>query len=139
AVNLAGEARVVAEGLGGAGNVDVRGLEQGLAVVERLELGELFGMLLDQVGDLEQEAGARMRSQIGPLKVLEGLARVLDGLVHVGLVTLGDQRQNLLISRVESLESFAGFRRHPFAVDEKFFGRALEELERCARLGAASG
>ena len=82
-------------------------------------------VLIDQRGNLQQEVRARMRAECSPLALFVGFARVLDGLVHVGLVALGDERQHLLVGRVEGLESLAGLRRHPLSIDEKFLGALL--------------
>ena len=75
-------------------------------------------MLLDQIGNLEQVAGALMRPHLRPRALFECLARRLDGLVDVGLVALGNQRENFLGGRVERLEGLAGFGRDPFAADQ---------------------
>ena len=65
---LVGPARVVEEVGGDQRQVDVAGLADRLAVVDRLEHGQLAGPLLEQPGDAEQvlaPLGARAASTTG--------------------------------------------------------------------------
>ena len=65
-VELVGPARVVEEVRRGQGDVDVAGLADRLAVVQRLEDGELAGALLQQPGDAEQVLAAVGRAHRAP-------------------------------------------------------------------------
>ena len=57
AFDLVGPARIVAQGVGDAAHVALR-VGDRLAAVERLERGQLVGVLLDQVGQLEEQPAA---------------------------------------------------------------------------------
>ena len=61
-----------------------------LAVVERFQSGQLFVVLLDQVGELVEQSAALAGVHLPPGAFLERLAGGLDGHVDVGLVPLGD-------------------------------------------------
>ena len=64
-------------------------------------------MLLDQVGELEQELLALIGLELAPRSV-EGAPRRGDGAVDVLGVALGDRRQQLAGRRVAALEGLAG-------------------------------
>ena len=64
-------------------------------------------MLVDKLRNLQQEVRARVRAEARPLAFLVRLPRMLDGLVDVGLVALGDECEHLLVGGVEGLESLA--------------------------------
>ena len=66
-----------------AGDIDRGGDALGLAVVDRLELGELVGMRFEQIGELVDHHLARDRRQAGPAAVVEGGAGGGDGAVDV--------------------------------------------------------
>ena len=61
-----------------------------LAAVERFERGQLLGVLLDQVGQLEHEPAAVGGVHLPPGAGFQRLAGGLDGPVDVGLVAFGD-------------------------------------------------
>ncbi len=83
----------------------VRGPRDGerLAVVQRLELGQLIGVLEDQVPDPPDEAAALRRGHRAP-RALEGLAGRPYRTVDVLDVTLGDPGEGLAGRRVGRLE-----------------------------------
>src|SRR5207245_7647690 len=97
-------AGVVAEGLGAGRDVDVAALGEGLAVVERLELRQLVAVLLDQVGDLEEQALALTRVHARPSAVVERAARGARSAIDVLLVALRDPREHLARGGVDGLE-----------------------------------
>ena len=67
-----------------------------------------------------------MRTHRRPFAFFEGFARGLDGLVDIGLVAFGDQRQDFLVGRVDSFEGFARLGGDPFAADEQLLGLSQE-------------
>ena len=117
AVEFGHPAGVVTEGLGGGRDVDVPALRERLPVVERLELRQLVAVLLDQVGDPEQQT----------LAVVEGSTRRPHGAVDVLLVALRDPRQHLSGGGVERLERLARRRLDPLAVDQHLPHRCADE------------
>ena len=87
-----------------------------LADVLRLQLGQLFGVVLDRGCELEQRLGALARSGLEPLGQ-RGLRR-LDGAVDVGLRPARDLGDRLARGGVQHLHRAALDRVHPFAADE---------------------
>ena len=74
----------VAEVVGGQGNVGVEGLAHGLAVVPGLGDGEQFQVLLDALGDLQQDVRTLLHRGTAPgvgggVGGVEGLVDVLGG------------------------------------------------------------
>ena len=90
-------------------------------------------MAFNQIGDLEQVAGALMRPHRMPFAALESLACGFYGFVHVGLVAFRNPAENFFIGRIDRLEGLAGFRGNPLAVDQKFLGRVFQKLAYCGR------
>jgi hypothetical protein len=80
---------------GGAGHVDRAGHALGLAHVDRLELGQLVGMRVDQVGDRVHGLLAHDRRQVAPAAVVERGARGGDGTVDVLVGRLDEARDHL--------------------------------------------
>ena len=119
AVDLVGPAGVVAVGLDGQRQVGVERIAVGLAVVERFEGGQLFLVLLDEVGELVEQPAAFGGAHLRPGAFLEGLAGGLDGEIDVGLVALGDLADGLAGGGVEGGEGLAGDAVEPFAADEQ--------------------
>ena len=130
-LELVGPAGVVEEVRGHQRDVDVAGLLDRLAVVDRLEHGQLAGALLDDAGDPVEVLGAlaaghpRPGPRVGPPR---GLHRRVD----VGLVGLGDLGEHLLGGRVDGLER-AAVAVDELAVDEQTVRRL--DVDDAARLG----
>ena len=83
AVNLRRQAAVVLEAGRDVGDVEL-GLDDRLAGVARLELGQLVGAVADDLRELEQDAAAVLRRRVLPRPVVERRARGLHGAVDVG-------------------------------------------------------
>src|SRR5690349_20882645 len=92
---LIGPAGVIAERLDRHPDVDLR-LEQRLAVVLGLDLGDLPGALLEQFRDAIEQLAAPPGGEITPVLRLEAGARRLHGRVHLRLARLGDLGERLL-------------------------------------------
>ena len=138
-VELVGPARVVEEVRGGERQVDVAGLLDRLAAVERLEDGELPGPLLQQAGDAVQVLGPLLARQVPPTRLV-GLAGGGDGEVDVLLPGLGDHGQLLLGGRVDRREVVAGAGLDPLAVDEQPVGvPQRDDRRRLERRGVVEG
>ena len=135
ALHLGGPAGEVAEQLGGDADVAAGGREA-LAVVERLELGELLGALVDQVADAPQQVRALARGHPRPRRAgLEGVAGGDDGAVGVDGRGLGDLDEDLLGGRVDGVEGLAVLRVDPLAVDQELPGRGEERGDGGEELG----
>jgi hypothetical protein len=100
------------------GDIDGAGERQGFAIVQRLELGELLGVLLNEVGELPDEARPLGREHAAPRAGLERRAGGLDGFVDVGRAPLGDLGDGLSHGGVEGGEGPAGGGLEPLAADE---------------------
>ncbi len=85
-------------------HVDVAGLLDRLAVVDRLQHRELAAALLDDPGDPEQVLGTLATGHPPPDPAM-GSTGGLHRSVDVGLVGLGDLRQDLLGRRADRLEA----------------------------------
>lgn len=85
------------------GQVGAFGDREGLAVVEALDVGELLGVFLDEVGQAEEAAGAEGGVDTPP--ALEALFGGFDGVVDVddgGVWHLGDDLARGGVADVES-------------------------------------
>ena len=127
ALDLGGPAGHVVEQV--RGQRHVRGLGHGerLAVVQRLELGELVLVLEDEVTDAPDDPAPVRRGHPAPRAGLEGRAGRADGPVDVLRVSFGDPGQGLAGRRVGRLEGPARRRVHPLPVDEQL-PRGRDEL-----------
>ena len=98
-----------------------------LAVVERLELGQLVGVLEDEVADLPDEPAPVGRGHPAPRAVVEGLAGRAHGPVDVFRVPLGHVGEGLSGGRVGSRERPSRRRVGPLSIDEQLLrgGREL--------------
>ncbi len=130
-LELVGPAGVVEEVRRDDRDVDVARLLDRLAVVERLEDGELAAALLDDARDPVEVLGALAARHPRP-DARVGAARGLDGGVDVGLVGLGDLGEHLLGRGADRLERRA-VTVDELAVDEQPVGRL--EVDDRARLG----
>ena len=118
ALDLVGPAGVVAERVDRADHVAARVADR-LAAVDRLELREFLGVLLDQVGELEHQLTAVGGVHLGPRPLLEGGAGGLDGAVHVGRRRRRHLGQHVAGRGVERLERAAAGRIDELVVDEQ--------------------
>ncbi len=83
---------------------------QGLAVVQGLEHGQLLGVLLHQVRQLEENAAAFPPAHLAPRPALKGVPGGLDRQIDVFLVGRRHFRNDLLRPRVDRLEGLAAQR-----------------------------
>ena len=94
-----------------------------LAVVERLELGELVGVRFQEIAELpDQLARARPASMRRPRAAFERPPRRRDRAVDVGRVALRDVGDRLLGRRILDREGLAGHGVDPCAVDQQLLG-----------------
>ncbi len=89
-----------------------------LALVERLELGELVDVLLDEVGHLPQQPRPLRRHHVAPGSGLEGAPRRRDCAIDVDRIAGRHLPQHCAGGGVQSLERAAGSGFDPAAVDE---------------------
>jgi len=104
-VDLRRRTAVVAIDLAHERDVDILALGERLSVVERLELGKLLAVLLDQVGEREQATPARGGGHRAP-GAFERCASSPDRAVDVlgtGLVDFADRLAGGRIDRREGL------------------------------------
>ena len=130
-VQLVGPACVVEEVGSDQRKVDVARLADGLAVVQRLEDGQLARPLLDQARDPE-EVLAPVSAAHRPPGALVGVARGPHRPVDVLAAGLGDLREDLLRRRVDRLEGRAPDGVGELAVDEQAVRRG--DVDDAARL-----
>ena len=117
---------------GGERHVDVAGLADRLAAVERLGDRELAGALLQDPRDPEEVLRPLRGRDLGPA-VLESVAGRLDGERDVLLPRLRDLEELLLARRGDRREPLARARLDLLAADEEAV--ALPDLDDVARLG----
>jgi ParB family chromosome partitioning protein len=138
-LQLVGPARVVEEVGSDQGQVDVAGLADRLAVVDRLEDGQLAGPLLHQPGDAEQVLGPLAAGHRAPHLLVRG-AGGGDGPVDVGGAGGHDLGEDLLGGRVHGLERRAVDRVHELAADEQpVAGRDVDDAARLGRRRVLEG
>ena len=115
ALERASRAGEEAEVVGREGHL-VAGDRHRLADVAGLELGQLVGVLLDQVGQLQQELGAVLGRLRGPLR--PGLLGRRHGALDILLPAARHLGDHLTRGRVEHLHRLARRRLDPLAADE---------------------
>ena len=129
ALDLGGPARHVVEQVGGQRHIGRLGDSEWLAVVQRLQLGELVGVLQDEVADPPDDAAPLGRGHPAPRPLLERLARGPDSPVDVLGAALGDPGERLPGGGVGRLERLARRRIGPLPVDEQLPGGGDECLD----------
>lgn len=92
-LNLVGPSSVVSQNTSDHSNV-VLGQGDGLSVVQRLDSGESIKVLLDQLGELDEQLATVLWADLGPW-ALKGGAGSLDSNVDILLGGLGDGANNL--------------------------------------------
>ena len=88
-------------------------------VVERLELRELTGALLEHVAHLPQDLGPFRGRQLAPHAAIEGPTGGGHRAVDILGARFGDPCQNMARRRVERLERFSARRLDPASTDEE--------------------
>jgi hypothetical protein len=101
----------------------------GLAVVERLQLGELVGVRQDQVADPPDEPASLRWGQLAPGAIVERRAGGADRPVDVLGVALGHLGEHLPGGRVRGLERLARCRGYRLPADEQLPGDSDEILD----------
>jgi hypothetical protein len=117
-LELVRPARVVEEVRRRERQVDVAGLTNRLAAVERLEHGELARALLEDARDAEQVLGPLARGEVRP-PVREPVAGGADREVDVLGARIGDLRQRLLVTRRHARGKLRRAGLDPLAADEE--------------------
>lgn len=117
ALNLVGPAAIVSQAASAAGNIDVLGHAEGLAVVQCLDCSEEVGILLKELGEFHEKLSAVLGCLFSPWAV-EGFACGGDGNVDILLGCLLDGTDNLLGGRVNDVEGLAVDRLYELVVDE---------------------
>ncbi|MEA2869466.1 MAG: hypothetical protein QOE39_4181, partial [Bradyrhizobium sp.] len=87
------------------------------AHIERVELRKLLEILLDEIGELEQQVLPLERLDLAPWS-FEGAARRGNRAVDVFRVAFGNGREQFAGGGVVRLEALAGSGVDPFAVDQ---------------------
>ena len=100
-----------------------------LAVVQRLELGQLVGVLEDQVADPPDDPAALRRAHPAPRALVERAARGPHSPVDVLGIALGDPGERLPGRGVGGLERLARRRVAPLPVDEQLSRGADEGFD----------
>ena len=130
ALDLRRPARHVMKQVGGQGDVRRLRDRQRLAVVERLEHGQLVSVPLDQIADAMDDLAALGRRHPAPARalVVKAPASRSNGKLDVLGCAVRHAPETLLSRRVERLEGLPARRLDPFAVDQQTAGRANEVL-----------
>src|SRR6516162_119862 len=89
----------------------------GLAVVDRFDLGEFVAVFLEQFGKLPQQFAAPGWRNLAPWPLVERLAGGFNGTVHIRAVGFRDLHENRAGSRVIDGKGFARGRFDQLAVD----------------------
>ena len=138
-LELVGPAGVVEEVRRRQGDVDVAGLPDGLAVVERLEHGELPRALLQEAGDPVEVLRPLAAGHLAPRPV-EGGAGSADGTVDISGARFAHLAERLLGGGVERREESPLGAVHELAADEQAVGRGdPHDLTRLGRCGVLEG
>ena len=112
----------VANGFGDFWQVDVQHIADGFAHVQRLQQGQLVGVLLNQVGKLEKNLHARSRCQTAPSPVVPGPQATGHGGVYVGGLAFGHFCNQRAIGWVDAVKRGPVLRRHITPVQKQTGG-----------------
>ena len=123
---LVAQPRHVAEVVTGAGHVDDARHELGLAVVDALELGELIGVLVDQLGQAPHQAFTLRGQHVRPGPGLERRAGRSHSAIHVLGISIGDLGDFAPGRRIDDPDQVPRLRFDPLASDQQARA-ALEE------------
>ena len=110
-----------------------------LAIVERLDLGELVGVLFKEVAQAPDELGAVGGRDARPGAGFKRLARRLHRKVDVGFVSGRDVRDDFLRRRILDLEGLAALGLDPFPVDQHVMLLGQKRLRVFAKRGFGDG
>lgn len=116
ALNLVGPASVVSQAASNHADVSL-GHTKSLSVVERLNSSEEIEVLLNQIGELDQQLASVLWGLLSPWS-LECLAGCSYCNIDILLGGLADGADNLLGGRIDSLEGLAVDTLNPLVVDE---------------------
>jgi hypothetical protein len=105
-------------GFDGLGDVDLAAVGDRLTGLEGVELGELLEVVLEELGEAEEELLALDRGAVRPAAVVECSPGRPDCRVDVGGVTSRDVRERLASCRILGDERLAGGRVAELTVDE---------------------
>ena len=94
------------------------------AHVERIELRQFLEILLDQIGELQQQRLPFERLDLAP-RPFEGAARRRHRAVDILGIALGDGREQFAGGGIVGLEALAGGGVDPFAVDQHLLVGAI--------------
>src|SRR5262249_39607931 len=111
-------AGIITERLNRPRNIHIAGLEERLAIIERLQLGELVLMFLDEVGDTQKDFRSLSWLLVRPWPFIKGFARSFYRTIDIYGIPLGDHCQGLSRRRVHGDKRFARGGIDPFAADE---------------------
>jgi hypothetical protein len=109
----------VAEHIDRAADVVAARIGDGLAIVERLDLGELVSVLFEEVAEVPHKPRALGGRDARPRAGFKRLPRRLHRKVDVGFVARGDVRDDFLRRRILDLKGLAALGLDPFAADRK--------------------
>ena len=110
---LGGPAGRVADHLAAHGDVGMADIGDRLAVVERLELGQLVAVLLDQLGEPPHQLGAVAAAHAAPGPGLERRPGGRDRGIDVGGIALRHLRDDAAGSGIEGVEGLARLAHRP--------------------------
>jgi len=117
------------------GHIHVARHHHRLAVVERLDFGELLRVGLDQIGKFQQQALTVDRTHLRPLARLEGLTGSRHRAVDIRCRTGRHRRKGLAAGRVNHLERLTTLGIEPFGANQhalrsrqKLAGSLTDEL-----------
>jgi hypothetical protein len=116
ALDLVGPASIVSQATSNHRNINLCHSD-GLAVVERLDGSQEVGILLNQIGELNQQLATVLWGLLSPC-ALECLAGSSYRNVDIFLCGLVDRADNLFGGRVDGLEGLAVNTLDPLVVDE---------------------
>ncbi|SEK09162.1 hypothetical protein SAMN05216550_117123 [Paraburkholderia tropica] len=118
AFDLGRPARHVTQPLHAAAHFQHFRKAQQFALIERFERGEFVAVLLDEIGELEQQTLACGGRQASPRIGFEGAARGAHGCVDVGVAGVGNLRDFMAGGRIEHGEMAAVAALDKASVDE---------------------
>jgi hypothetical protein len=102
----------------------------GLALVQRFQLRQLFGVRFQHIGQLQQNALAIGRTQAGPHARGEGTVCTLHHHIHILFVAIGHAGNHLAGSRITHLAALAGLGSHRLAIQQQAMLAQQESIHR---------
>ena len=118
-MDLVGPTGVVAQGVERQREIDMPGVGERLAVVERFERCQFVDLRFDKIAEPQHQPATLAGIHSGPRPGFKSLPRRCHGRIDIGGIPFGHLSNRLLGGRIDRVERAAAAGRAPLAADEE--------------------